>query len=144
MLNISSVEDYYQYSLREKEKLKRRHQGNSKGKEKKEHFVKDKHIVEDEPKPIKQKRRIDRGTFKGTCFKFLEARHRSFECSNVDRKDSDRRVIVVNEKEYSVNEPKVEDKLLVQRVLFGKKVLEPVKGGICSGLNANLEVNVGM
>lgn len=34
LLNISSVEDTYQNSLREKEKLKRRDQGNPQGKEK--------------------------------------------------------------------------------------------------------------
>ena len=34
MLNISSVEDAYQYALRAEEKLKRRNQGSSRGKEK--------------------------------------------------------------------------------------------------------------
>ena len=36
MLNISSVEDIYQYALKEKDKLKRKSQGNSRGKEKKD------------------------------------------------------------------------------------------------------------
>ena len=42
MLNISSVKDAYQYSLREEEKLKRRHQGNPQGKEKQDHLVENK------------------------------------------------------------------------------------------------------
>ena len=42
MLNIASVEDAYQYALRAKEKLKRRHQGNPRGKEKQDHLVKNK------------------------------------------------------------------------------------------------------
>ena len=35
-------------------------------KEHKENYVKDKHIVEDESKPSGQRKRIDRGAFKGT------------------------------------------------------------------------------
>ena len=34
MLNISMVEDFCQYSLKEKDKLKRKNQGSSRGKEK--------------------------------------------------------------------------------------------------------------
>ena len=34
MLNISSAEDAYQYALREEEKLKRKNQGSSRGREK--------------------------------------------------------------------------------------------------------------
>ena len=52
MLKIYSIEDSYRYALSTKDKLKRRHQGNSQGKENKEHFVKDKLVDEDEKKPI--------------------------------------------------------------------------------------------
>lgn len=56
MLKIDQVEDAYQYAPKAKDKLKRRHQGNSQGKKKHEHLVKDKQITEDEPKPIEQRR----------------------------------------------------------------------------------------
>ena len=69
MLNISSVEDAYQYSLRAKEKLKGKHQGNPWGKEKQDSSTQAKPSVQSEPKPIDQKRRIGGGMFSGNYFK---------------------------------------------------------------------------
>ena len=69
MLKIDLVEDAYQYALKVEDKLKRRHQGNSQGTEKQGHLVKDKQIVDNELKPIEQRRRTGRGGFKGTHYK---------------------------------------------------------------------------
>ena len=55
MLNISSVEDAYHYALRVEEKMKRKNQGSSRGKEKQDYLEKAKLSVEDEPKPIENK-----------------------------------------------------------------------------------------
>ena len=52
MLNISSVEDSYQYALREEEKLNMKNQGSSWGKEKQDSSTQDKSKAEGEPKPI--------------------------------------------------------------------------------------------
>ena len=76
MLKIDLVKDAYQYALREEDKLKRRHQGNSRGKEKKEHSMKAKQIVVEEPKLFEHKKIIGRGEFKGTCFRCGEEAHR--------------------------------------------------------------------
>ena len=79
MLNISSVEDSYQYTLKEENKLKRKIQGNARGKEKQDSSKKAKLSAEGEPKPIDQKRRIGGGVFRGNCFKCGQEGHRSFE-----------------------------------------------------------------
>ena len=52
MLNISSVEDAYQYALREEEKLKRKNQGSSQGKEKQDSLAQAKPKAKGEPKPV--------------------------------------------------------------------------------------------
>ena len=69
MLNISLVEDAYQYALRVEEKLKMKNQGSSRGKEKHDSLVQAKPKAEGEPKPTEQRRRIGGGVFKGNCFK---------------------------------------------------------------------------
>ena len=55
MLKIDLVEDSYQYTLKVYDKLKRKIQGNSRGKEKQDSSTKAKLSAEDEPKPIDQK-----------------------------------------------------------------------------------------
>ena len=52
MLNISSVEDVDQYALRVEEKLKKKNQGSSWGKEKQDSLAQAKPKAEGEPKPI--------------------------------------------------------------------------------------------
>ena len=84
MLNISLVGDAYQYALRVEEKLKRKNQGSSQGKEKQDYSTKAKLSAEDEPKPVGQKRRIGRCDFKGTCFRCYEEGHRSYELLQKD------------------------------------------------------------
>ena len=49
MLNIPLVEDAYQYALRVEEKLKRKSQGNARGKEKWDSLAQAKPSVEGEP-----------------------------------------------------------------------------------------------
>ena len=100
MLNISLVEDAYQYALRDEEKLKRKNQGGSQGKEKQDYSTRAK-SAEDEPKPIDQRKRIGQGEFKGTCFKFNEEGHRAYDCL---WKDGDRRATIVDE----IEDPKLE------------------------------------
>ena len=56
MLNISSVEDAYHYALREEEKLKRKNQGSSRGKEKQDYLAKAK-SAKHEPKLVDQRKR---------------------------------------------------------------------------------------
>lgn len=80
MLNISLVEDAYQYLLKVEDKLKRKSQGNSRGKEKQDSLAQAKPKVDDEPKPVDQKRRIGGGGFKGNCFRCGKEGHKSFEC----------------------------------------------------------------
>lgn len=108
MLKIDSIKDAYQYALRVEDKLKRKSQGNSRGKEKQDSSMKAKSSDEDEPKPIDQKRRIGRGQFKGTCYKYGEVGYRFYECPKVD----DRRTIVVNEVEVQDSQPKQGESLL--------------------------------
>ena len=100
MLKIDSVEDAYQYALKEVDKLKRKSQGNSKGKEKQDSSTKAKPSAKDEPKSIDQKRRIGRGEFTGTCYRGGEVGHISYECP----KDGDKRAAVVNEVENPTSE----------------------------------------
>ena len=95
MLNISSIEDAYEYALRDEEKLKRKNQGGSRGKEKQEYLAKAK-SAEDEPKPINQRQRTSQGEFKGTCFKCHKEGHRAYECL---QKDGDKRATIVDETE---------------------------------------------
>ena len=52
MLNISLVEDSYQYALRVEEKLKRKNHGSSWGKEKWDSSTEAKPKAEGEPKPV--------------------------------------------------------------------------------------------
>ena len=52
MINFYLVEDAYQYALRVEEKLKRKNQGSSQGKEKQDSLAQAKSKVEGEPKPI--------------------------------------------------------------------------------------------
>ena len=80
MMKIEPVEEAYQYALKEEDKLKRKGQVNTKGKEKLDNLAQAKlSLVEDEPKPIKQKKRTNRGEFKGKCYKCGTEGHRSFE-----------------------------------------------------------------
>ena len=106
MLNISSVEDAYLYALRAKEKLKRKNQGSSQGKEKQDSSTQAKPKVEGEPKPIKWKRRIGGGGFKGNCFKCGQEGHRYFECS------IGRTTTVVNEVTVQDSQPEQGESLL--------------------------------
>ena len=91
MLNISSIKDVYQYALKVEDKLKRKIQGNSRGKEKQDSLTQVKLSVEGEPKLVDQKRRIGGGVFRGNCFRCGQEGHRSFECP-ISRKTT-----VVNE-----------------------------------------------
>lgn len=117
MLKIDSVDDSYQYALRAKDKLKRRHQGNSQGKHKLDHLVKKKLIVEDEQKPIKKKKRMGKVAFKGDYLKCGEEEYRDFECPHTNKKVGDRRVVLVNEIGQE------EGNFLIQQVLLGKKIM---------------------
>ena len=65
MLNVSSIEDAYQYSLKAEDKLKRKNQGNASGKEKQDNSEKAKLSAKGEPKPMDQKRRTSGGEFRG-------------------------------------------------------------------------------
>ena len=66
MLKIESVEDAYKYALKVEDKLKRKSQVTSKGKEKLDNLAKAKQsAAEDEPKPVEQKRRTSRDEFNG-------------------------------------------------------------------------------
>ena len=82
--------------------------------------MKNKKIIEDEPKPIEKKRIIGRSEkFKGIYFKCGEEGcgeegHRSLECPNVDKYVGDKRVIITNENVDLVNELKQEENLLIQ------------------------------
>ena len=107
-LNISSVEDAYQYALRAEEKLKRRHQGTPQGKEKHDHLVKNKQIATDEPKPIEQRRRIGGDVFRGNCFRCGQEGHRSFECPIA------RTTAIVNDDAVPENQPEQGESLLAQ------------------------------
>ena len=69
MLNIYLVEDSYQYALKVEDILKRKIQGNARGKEKTDSLKKENLCAEGEPKPIDQKRRISGGNFRGNCFR---------------------------------------------------------------------------
>ena len=80
MLKIDLIETNYQYSLKEKDNLKSKSQGNLWGKEKQDHLAQAKPSVEDEPKFDDLKRRIGRGEFKGNFYRCSEVEHRSFEC----------------------------------------------------------------
>ena len=69
MMKIESIEESYQYALKEEDKLKRKSQVNTKGKEKLDNSAQAKpSVVEDEPRSVEQKRRTSRGEFKGTCY----------------------------------------------------------------------------
>ena len=118
-MRIDFVEEAYQYTLKAKDKLK----GQLKGKEKLDNLA---HVkpsaVEDEPKPIEQKKRTDIGDFKGKCYKCGGEEHKSFECP---QRDCGRRVVVVNEMENSVSELEQGESLISWRVLFGDRTLEP-------------------
>ena len=52
--------------------------------------------IEDKPKLVDQKRRTSQGEFKGTCFKFHQEGHKSYECP---QKDGDRSIVVLNKAE---------------------------------------------
>lgn len=65
MLKTDTVEDAYQYALKEEDKLEKKSHGNARGKEKQDSLTKDKLSVEGEPKPIDQKRRIGGCEFRG-------------------------------------------------------------------------------
>ena len=70
VLKIESIEDAYQYALKAEDKLKRKIQVNTKGKEKLHNSVQAKlSVAKDELKPIEQKKTIGRGDFKGKCYK---------------------------------------------------------------------------
>ena len=118
MLNIPLVEDTYQYSLREEEKIKRKNQGSSQGKEKQDSSTQAKPKVEGELKPIEQRRRIGGVVFRGNCFKCGQEGHRSFECL------IGRTTVVVNEVEVSDNQPEQGESLLAWQVLIGERTLE--------------------
>lgn len=124
MLNISLVEDAYQYSLSVEYKLKRRNKGSFQGKEKQDDSTKDKPSVVGESKPLERKKRIGRGEFKTTFFFCRGEGHRAFWCP---QKSSDRRHAIVNKAKDHINEPKVElgEICFVQQVFFSKKALEP-------------------
>ena len=79
MLNISSVEDAYQYALKVEDKFKRKIQGNARGKEKHDNLEKAKVSAKGDSKPIDQKRTYGSG-FIGNFFRYGEEGHRSFEC----------------------------------------------------------------
>ena len=97
--------------------MKKKNQGSSWGKEKKDYSTKAKPSVEDEPKHVDKKRRIGRSEFKGTCFRCHEEGHRSYEHL---QKVGDRRTSIVNE--VQDNEPVKGESFLAWQVLFGKKV----------------------
>ena len=118
MLNISSVEDAYQYALRAKEKLKRKNQGSSQGKEKQDSLAQETPKVEGEPKPIDQKRRTGGGVFRGNFFRCGQEGHRSFECPIA------RTTTIVNEDAILESQPKQGESLLPRRVLIGETTLE--------------------
>ena len=99
MMKIESVEEAYQYALQVEDKLKRKIQSNTKGKEK----LDKPSAAKDEPKHVEQKKRIGRGEFKGKCYKFCVEGHRSFQFS---QRDCGRKVAMVNEMENSSIEPK--------------------------------------
>ena len=64
MIKIESIEETYQYALKAEDKLKRKGYVNSKAEQKLDNLAQAKSsIVEDEPKPIEQKKRIGRGDF---------------------------------------------------------------------------------
>ena len=88
--------------------MKRKIQGNSKGKEKQDSSTKAKLSVEDEPKAIDHKRRIGRGEFKGISYKCGEVGHSFNECPKV----GDRRGVFVNEVKVQDSQPKQGESLL--------------------------------
>ena len=80
MLNISSIEDTYQYALKVEDKLKRKGQGNGRWKEKQDILTQAKPSAKGEPKPVDQKRRIARGEFRGNYFRCGKEGHIYLEC----------------------------------------------------------------
>ena len=81
MLKIEFFEDAYLYTLKVEDKLKRKNQKNTKGKEKLDCLTQDKpSVAEDEPKSIEQKRRMSRDEFKGKTYKYGGEGHKPFEC----------------------------------------------------------------
>ena len=103
-----SVEDAYQYALRAEEKLKRKNQGSSRGKEKQDSLAQDKPKVEGEPRPFDQKRRAGGGVFRGNCFRCGQEGHRSFECPIA------RTTAIVNEDVVPEIQPEQGESLLAQ------------------------------
>ena len=75
-------------------------------------MVKNKQIVEDEPKPIEHSQRKGRAALNGTLFKCGEEGHGSFKCPNVDKKTGDRRVVLEHENVDFVNDLKKEEENL--------------------------------
>ena len=94
--------------MRVEEKLKRKNQGSSQGKEKQDSLAQAKPKAEGEPKPIEQKRRTGGGGFRGNCYRCGQEGHRSLECL-IGRKN-----VVVNEDAVQDNQPEQGDSLLAQ------------------------------
>ena len=118
MLKIDLVEDAYQYALKAKDKLKRKSQGNSRGKEKHDSSAKAKPSAEGEPKPVDQKRRTCRGEFRDNCFRCGKEGHRSFECP------IGRTIAVVNEVVVQDSQLEQGEIFLTRRVLVGERTLD--------------------
>ena len=118
MLNISSIEGAYQYALREKEKLKRKNQGSSWGKEKQDSSAQAKPKAEGKQKPIEQRRRIGGDGFRGNCFMGGQEGHISFECP------IGRTTAIVNEVEVHNSQPEQGESLLAWQVLVGQRTLD--------------------
>ena len=94
--------------MEEEDKLKRKSQGNARGKEKQDRSTQANPSVEGEQEPVEQKRRIGRGEFRGNCFKCGKEGHRSFECLY------GRTTVVVNEVVVQDKQPKKGESLLVR------------------------------
>ena len=104
--------------MRAEEKLKRKNQGSSRGKEKQNSSAQAKPKAEGEPKLVKQKRRIGGGGFRGNCFKCGQEGHRSFECL------IGRIATIVNEVEVQNSQHEQGESLLARRVLMGERTLD--------------------
>ena len=98
--------------------MKRKIQGNARGKEKNDNLEKTKLSVEGELKPVGQNRRIGGGGFSGNCFRCSEEQHRSFECPHC-RKDS-----IVNEAVVQDIQPELGESMLAWHVLVGQRILD--------------------
>lgn len=119
MLNISSFEDAYQNVLKVQDKLKRKSQGNDRGKEKLDSLAQAKPSAKSEPKPTDQKRRAGSGEFKGNFFRCGKEGHGSFTCI------IGRTTTIVNEVVVQDSQPKQGESLLAQQVLIGERTLDP-------------------